>query len=68
MCCLPYRKIKYCSDKLSKEEVNFLCELLKSNIQSSVYLKNVSDEFISDEYIEICNDIMRKLKIMDFGC
>lgn len=66
--CLPYRKIKYCSDKLTKEEVNFLCKLLKSDLESSIYLKNISDEFISNEYIETCNDIMRKLKVMDFGC
>ena len=65
--CLPYRRIEDVSDKLSRKEVGILRKMLNADIQSSVYLKNTSDEFVPDGYIETCNSIMRKLKLMDFG-
>jgi len=63
MCCLPYRRIV--SDKLSKGDIKILSKMLKSEIQSLVYLERVSGEFVPTGDIKVLEDIMRKLNLIE---
>lgn len=65
MCCLPYRDVKdiAISDKLAKDEVDILMNMLKTDITSLKYLKNTGFEVIGD--IETREGIMRKLCLLE---
>lgn len=62
MCCLPYRDIAT-SDKLTKDEVEILMNMLKTDITSLKYLKNTGFEIVGE--IETREGIIRKLCLLE---
>lgn len=62
--CLPYRRIEDVSDKLSKNEIDVLIRMLKSDIQSLTYLNSVSNDFATTASIKEREIIMHKLKLI----
>jgi len=62
--CLPYRRIEDINDKLTKREIGLLIQMIEIDIKSSNYLKNVSNDFIPDGWMETREIIIHKLKLM----
>jgi len=65
MCCLPYRDAKDMSDKLTRDEVKILMQLLKTDIQSLKYLERTSKDFVNAGEINTRETIIRKLCLLE---